>query len=118
MKKVTNYGLEQEVCQNLATVTRQKLREKLVFIRNKFTTKSNLAKFQNELVKKTEVYSIMNITCKYRRYSGHRANRINEIVIRLNVWKKLSWLLKRDARQTHANKAALNENVFETLKTV
>ena len=46
-------------------------------------------------------------------YSGHRANRINATVIRLKVCVEL--VLKRDARQTQANNAALNENVRETL---
>ena len=35
------------------------------------------------------------------------------MVTRLNVWNGL--VLNREARQTQANKAALNENVLETL---
>lgn len=45
--------------------------------------------------------------------SGQRANNMNAIVIRLKVCTGL--VLKRDARQTQANRAALNENVLDTL---
>ncbi len=48
-------------------------------------------------------------------YSGHRANKIKATVIRLNVC--IGLVLKREARHTQANSAALNEKVRETLLT-
>lgn len=49
------------------------------------------------------------------RYSGHRANRVNAIVVKQNVCKELVW--KREAKHTLANNAALKDSVLDDLLT-